>query len=557
MSATTNNASADAILKPETIQKCQSPPPSVSKDAYCFDLKFPGDIFYYANKMDLFENFQIAVKLAKPVSKSELFTALQKLLFKFPLLASTVYNGEDETVKPRTIGPRSVIYFENVYEHRKESFGTNPFFDRGLLKELGARTFSFDAESGNALFKVFYFEEAQYLSLMVDHTLFDAGTVLIYVKQLIENINYVTPDEIALTDSLFKDAEKDNSKLKLFDFDRDTKSLEVRKQGCWLDFFDIAPKESSTATVLGVVKFLLGVPIIGSGLKLLVSKKAEKEMFADPSLVTFDQSKKWISRKTVGKHSGTAAYDLALINIPTETLNKVLFFCREHKTTLNTLLKFLYVMSINKVAPHVCAKKFVKVNTIVDLRRLAGDAVLYSTYLTDKAKANETKIYEGINVIFTSYYIEPLRKFSWDLIKKYKDYFHKSIQGSALAAAAYKMYTFVDGIKLINLLYGLKRQTFLLSSNLGFVHVKKYSDDNASHQNDIKDLIFMSVPGAVYGECGLTSVSTTEGGLNLFVMVSEEETKENFVAFLNTFEKSIYEVAETGKFEYSLDSEIN
>lgn len=507
--------------------------------------------------MDLFENFQIAVKLAKPVSKSELFTALQKLLFKFPLLASTVYDGEDETVKPRTIGPRSVIYFESVYEHRKESFGANPFFDRGLLKELGARTFSYDADSGDALFKVFYFEGTQYLSLMVDHTLFDAATVSIYIKQLVENINYVTAEEIALTDSLFKDAEKENSKVKLFDFDRDAEGLEARKQGYWLDFFDIAPKESSTATVLGAVKFLLGVPIIGSGLKLLVSKKAEKEMFADPSLVTFDQSKKWVSRKTVGKHSSTSAYDLALLNIPTETLNKVLVLCREHKTTLNTLLKILYLMSINKVAPNVCAGKFVKVNTIVDLRRVAGDAILHSTYLTDKAKSNETKFYEGINVVFINYYIEPLKKFSWDLIKKYKDYFHRTIQSSTLAATAYKMYTFVDGIKLINLLYGVKRQTFFLSSNLGFIHVRKYSDDNASNQNDIKDLIFMSVPGAVYGECGLTSVSTSEGGLNLFVMVSEEDTKANFDAFLHTFEKSIYEVAETGKFEYSLDSNIN
>lgn len=44
---TTNNTSNDVLMKPETAQKCQSPPPNVSKDAYCFDLSVYYSFFMF------------------------------------------------------------------------------------------------------------------------------------------------------------------------------------------------------------------------------------------------------------------------------------------------------------------------------------------------------------------------------------------------------------------------------------------------------------------------------------------------------------------------------
>lgn len=433
-----------------------------------------------ANKF--YKTFQLTGTYSKKLTKSNLSSAVRKLLLDYHILACNVYRGNGLY----NITPLEQIKFDDVFLDMTGE--ESRFLHEGQLNENGMKflnQFEFEIYVNKPLFKLVLLNDFN-LSVVFDHTLYDGVVASNFHEILLEKLSENDEEHVDI----------------IFDYKTDkhliTHSLPPPIDDYlpdWeVDYSDNDPQYFDKVVPPGLTKFPGRFP-----------------------------------------NSRDYTFSFKLTHFSPDEMKKILHGCKKRGVTLTSFLQYVTILSFQPVF-----KNHYTANRVAIALRRHFSAERAPDYYKHFFDYNDYKNMGNLPHLGLAQNYPPLFKFDWEEVKQANKNLLKAVNNNKLLNLSktfkdrYDPNT--DNENLFGGLGGNKAETSKLS-NLGFVKVKEYGNWT------IDNLVFSQDTSPTTADLMINVVSCPRGGLNIVTSYNDHSFQdtglENFDMLMKNFRDNV------------------
>lgn len=526
----------------QTTQTAQKQGPVKSKDDLTYKAPFLERNFYFSSKHELFNCFGVSIVVNKPISREQFYVALRKIILKYPKSITSVYDEFDREHHLRFIPKTKIIFDDNAVEFN-EKFDQYPYQNKELSALLTSYRFDADPNNGKPSWKIVYFPKIKMLSWLFDHPISDGASGAAFCKELVESLNYITQKELDEAKDLFESSAANKKAVELFNLEKDISKFE---NPITPDSFKIAGYKPSLAEKIGtpILRFFLDkFPKL---FPLVIEGEMHKQQFVDTKTIKFDNKKFFVREQDViSKDSPLCGQALTYIRIDPETTAKILQQCRNNNTKFQTTFMMVFLSTIHEIAPEAYTNKYLKIVTAANFRHIFPNYKYgHSKFLSkpDSYTKETGQFKDGFHDHAVVFYVEPFKKFNWNLVQKYHNFLHKLIRSKQWFSGYYLASEAVSAKTFFDQKIGTHDDTYFALTNLGFVDLIDHGEE-ASNKYQIEDLIFTASPGPMTGTHSAV-LTSTKNGIN--ICVADQDPAINSEEFRARLTENLRKLAESG-----------
>ncbi|GEQ69682.1 hypothetical protein JCM33374_g3356 [Metschnikowia sp. JCM 33374] len=341
-----------------------------------------------------------------------------------------------------------------------------------------------------------YYSKTRWLTLYTAHCFTDGGSIVAYLKEFVEALNEADCGDSPL------DAPGDV----LFNLAKDLARL---KHGISPVFFDRINFKPTLATRMATQSLKLSLRLFPTLVPTLVDTVSQRSFFVDKWSRPFFRRKRFFeSDHIISPDSPLINAAPLFVNIAPLDVESLVVDCRRHQVKLQTFVLFVYLHTIHQVCPDMYTDLFRRITVAVSLRNIYPQLSNHNTYL-----GNTGRFDDGFYTFLVNYYINPHTSCTWDAVRKYHAFLHRTIKGATWINEYYTMAHAMNADHYLDPKINVRKDDcFLMTTNLGLVDVIDHADSGLYH---IEDILFSPSAGAMVGTHHLTMCSTAKSGLNV------------------------------------------